>query len=329
MDFSTADFSAGFPTYETLVAHHPVAVKKRLNALRNLQDEHSALESKFRNEVLELEKKYAKLYEPIYEKRSGIVAGNVEPTAEQTKYKDETVEESSEAPKDDVKGIPRFWLQVLKTHPAISELITTKDEEALEHLTNIKYEFLPNNPGFKLEFYFSPNKFFTNSVLTKTYYLGPSPDLAYGDVIYDKAEGTKIEWKETMDLSVTVEVKKQRHKATNKVRTIKKEIPTPTFFNFFSPPKAPEGDNDDHDVDEMLESDYEIGELIKEKMIPRAVDWFTGKALEYEDGLFDEDDELPEGLEFDDDDDDDNDDDDDDDDADAGAAGEKPECKNQ
>ncbi|KAJ3121623.1 hypothetical protein HK098_003515 [Nowakowskiella sp. JEL0407] len=317
----------GFPPYETLIAHHPTAIKKRLNALRNLQDEHATLEAQFKSDLLELEKKYAKFYAPIYLQRSEIITGTVEPTAEQTKYKDETVQDStSEDAKEDVKGIPRFWLQVLKNHPSVAELITEKDEEALEHLTDIKYEFLSDNPGFKLEFYFSPNKFFTNTVLTKTYYLTPSPDLAYGDVIYEKAEGTKIEWKETMDLSVAVELKKQRHKATNKVRTIKKEIQTDTFFNFFNPPKASESE-EDPEVDDMLESDYEIGELIKEKMIPKAVDWFTGKALEYEESLID--DEFFDGLESGDDDDDNDDDDDDDDDADAGRAGEKPECKQQ
>jgi nucleosome assembly protein 1-like 1 len=36
--------------------------------------------------------------------------------------------------------------------------------------------------------------------------------------------------------------------------------------------------------------DYNIGEDIKEKLIPRAIDWFTGAALEYEE--IDEDD-LP------------------------------------
>jgi nucleosome assembly protein 1-like 1 len=32
-----------------------------------------------------------------------------------------------------------------------------------------------------------------------------------------------------------------------------------------------------------LELDYQLGEDIKEKLIPRAVDWFTGEALAYED----------------------------------------------
>lgn len=31
---------------------------------------------------------------------------------------------------------------------------------------------------------------------------------------------------------------------------------------------------------QALEIDYETGEMIKEKLIPDAVNWFTGKALE-------------------------------------------------
>jgi nucleosome assembly protein 1-like 1 len=31
-----------------------------------------------------------------------------------------------------------------------------------------------------------------------------------------------------------------------------------------------------------LELDYTLGEDIKEKIIPRAIDWFTGEALQYE-----------------------------------------------
>jgi nucleosome assembly protein 1-like 1 len=31
-----------------------------------------------------------------------------------------------------------------------------------------------------------------------------------------------------------------------------------------------------------LELDYQLGEDIKEKLIPRAIDWFTGEALAYE-----------------------------------------------
>lgn len=74
---------------------------------------------------------------------------------------------------------------------------------------------------------------------------------------------------------------------------MKKTVPTESFFNFFDPPKAPEGEEDDgvSDVEERLELDYQLGEDIKEKLIPRAIDWFTGEALQFE-GL---DEDLEEG----------------------------------
>lgn len=65
---------------------------------------------------------------------------------------------------------------------------------------------------------------------------------------------------------------------------VKKTVPTESFFNFFSPPKAPTDDDDDaaSDIEERLELDYQLGEDIKEKLIPRAIDWFTGEALQFE-----------------------------------------------
>lgn len=71
---------------------------------------------------------------------------------------------------------------------------------------------------------------------------------------------------------------------TKQTRVVKKTVPTESFFNFFDPPKAPEADEDDaaSDVEERLELDYQLGEDIKEKLIPRAIDWFTGEALQFE-----------------------------------------------
>lgn len=70
---------------------------------------------------------------------------------------------------------------------------------------------------------------------------------------------------------------------TKQTRVIKKTVPTESFFNFFSPPAAP-SDEDEvaSDIEERLELDYQLGEDIKEKLIPRAIDWFTGEALAFE-----------------------------------------------
>lgn len=118
---------------------------------------------------------------------------------------------------------------------------------------------------------------------------------------------------------------------TKQTRVIKKTVPTESFFNFFSPP-VPPTDEDDvaSDIEERLELDYQLGEDIKEKLIPRAIDWFTGEALAFEE--FDD----AEDAEFDDEDDEDDEDEEDvDSEEDEEEEGGKPrsqqasECKNQ
>lgn len=192
-------------------------------------------------------------------------------------------------------------------------------------------------PGFKIAFLFGSNEYFENEALEKTYLY--QEEVGYsGDFVYDRAIGTEIKWKEDKDLTKEFEIKKQRNKSrsmffplfclsdaydqtdTNRTRLVRKARPTDSFFNFFSPPVPPanEDELDDDELEELeekLEMDYQIGEDLKEKVlfgilsyllfadvsqiIPRAIDYFTGKALEYD--MMDEDDEFDE---FDDDDED-------------------------
>ena len=112
----------------------------------------------------------------------------------------------------DVKGIPNFWLTALRNHPHLSELITDEDDDALASLKDIQVSYLLDNPGFKLEFFFDENVYFTNNVLTKVYYLQEDEDGDADDLMYDHAEGTVISWKEGKNLAVKIETKKQRHK---------------------------------------------------------------------------------------------------------------------
>ncbi|KAF8936766.1 nucleosome assembly protein-domain-containing protein [Dissophora ornata] len=319
----------------------PVEVRRRVKGLKSLQHKHSALEVEFQKEILALEKKYLDLYTPLYQKRAEYVSGKAEPTdaevedgvsddEKEQEEEDEDDEDEKEAEK--VEGIPEFWLTALKSHPQFTEIITEKDEEALKHLVDIRLSYF-EKPGFRLDFEFSPNDFFSNTTLSKTYFYQDEPGYG-GDFVFDHAEGTKIDWKEGKDLSVTVETKKQRHKGTNKTRVVKKTVPAETFFSFFSPPVAPEEDaeedeDEDEDIGEKMEIDYGLGEELKDNLIPRAVDWFTGKALQYQDN----DDQYDDDFDYDDeeeDEDEDEDDDEDDDDDDLPTKDEKaPECKQQ
>ncbi|PON23132.1 nucleosome assembly protein 1-like 1 [Trichoderma gamsii] len=281
----------------------PAPVRRRVSGLRAIQKDHAKLESEFQEEVLQLEKKYFAKFTPLYEKRSEIINGKVEPTDEEVKRGDEDQEEEAEAAEpaeeaaqpDDlaeaVKGIPEFWLSAMKNQVTLAEMITDRDEAALKHLTDIRMEYL-DKPGFRLIFEFAENEFFSDKIITKTYFYQNESGYG-GDFIYDHAEGHKIDWYPGKDLTVRVEAKKQRNKNTKQTRIVKKSVPTESFFNFFSPPKPPTDDADPEDdvtsdIEERLELDYQLGEDIKEKLIPRAVDWFTGEALAYEE--FEEDD---------------------------------------
>ncbi|TEY80562.1 hypothetical protein BOTCAL_0037g00170 [Botryotinia calthae] len=277
----------------------PTPVRRRVAGLKGVQKEHSKLEAEFQEEVLELEKKYFAKFTPLYQKRAKIVNGEVEPTEEEIKSGEEDDEEhdAEQAEKVDesaekISGIPEFWLSAMKNQVSLAEMITDRDEAALKDLTDIQMEYL-DKPGFRLIFQFADNEFFTNKTITKTYFYQNESGYG-GDFIYDHAEGDKINWKEGKDLTVRVESKKQRNKNTKQTRVVKKTVPTESFFNFFSPPKAPTDDDDDDlasDIEERLELDYQLGEDIKEKLIPRAIDWFTGEALQFEEL----DDDLEEG----------------------------------
>lgn len=207
----------------------PPPVRRRVAGLKGVQKEHAKLEAEHQAEVLALEKKYFAKFTPLYEKRAKIVNGQAEPSPEEVEAgeteddkddekdeKDEKDEETKEGGDDkkaeaEMKGIPEFWLSAMKNQISLAELITDRDEAALKHLTDIRLEYL-ERPGFRLIFEFEENEFFTNKVISKTYYY--QSESAYGgDFIYDSAEGDSIDWKPGKDLTVRVESKKQRNKS--------------------------------------------------------------------------------------------------------------------
>ena len=352
----------------------PKKVKQRVWALSALQQQLFQLEREFQIEMFELEQKYLGLYAPVFERRAKIVGGEVEPTEDEIKEGESLVKEEGESEEEeeakeeeeeeeessDAKGIPAFWLTALENLPIVNETITDRDAEVLEHLTDIKLQYLESGkPGFKLVFEFNTdtNTYFSNPTLTKTYYY--QSELGYsGDFIYDHAEGEEIKWlSNAVNVTVLVETRKQRNKHTKQIRTIERLTPVESFFNFFDPPtvdgndddndadkknkadgaEAKEGkeeeenenDDDDDDLEARLALDYSIGEQIKDKLIPRAVDWFTGAALEFEfmdesEAEDDDDEEEEEEGESEDDDDEEEEHDDF-----KGVKEEPPECKQQ
>jgi nucleosome assembly protein 1-like 1 len=158
----------------------------------------------------------------LYARRHAIITGTSQPTPEEVEAGEkQSLKDDSEyapLPKDipaATTGIPEFWRTALRNHPGISDLITDRDAEALKHLIDIRISYIPNTepkPGFKLSFVFSPNEYFENEVLEKTYVY--QEEVGYsGDFVYDRAIGTEIRWKDEKDLTKEFEIKKQRNKS--------------------------------------------------------------------------------------------------------------------
>ncbi|KAL4346213.1 hypothetical protein AHAS_Ahas11G0355900 [Arachis hypogaea] len=285
------------------------SVRKRVEVLREIQGQHDELEAKFFEERAALEAKYQKMYQPLYTKRFEIVNGvtEVEGIAE---------EKTADAEEDEEKGVPAFWLNAMKNNEVLAEEISERDEGALKFLKDIKWSRIDNPKGFKLEFYFDTNPYFTNTVLTKTYHM-----IDEDEPILEKAIGTEIQWHPGKCLTQKI-LKKKPKKGSKNAKPITKTENCESFFNFFNPPQVPEDDEDiDEDMAEELqnqmEQDYDIGSTIRDKIIPHAVSWFTGEAIqgeEFGDLEDDDEDDIEEDDEEDDDDEEDEDEDEEDED---------------
>lgn len=281
----------------------PKKVLKRVVAIRKIHSSVEDIDLEYKKERIALEQKYLALKQPLFDARDKIISGEVEAPEEEAapEAASEAVEDEDE---EDVDGIPGFWLQCLGAHHVTGELIAEEDVPALEALTSITCSYDESFSSFTLKFTFAENEYFTNTVLTKTY--GVSPDL-----LDEKApaltsnEGTAIDWKPTKNLTVTEIKKKQKAKSgrnKGQVRTVSTTVPKASFFHFFSTPTGEEDEEDegkDEDDEEghqriklTMEEDYDVGHTIRTAIIPEAVLWYTGEAVDDE---YDED-EDDEGL---------------------------------
>merc|ERR1712002_362329 len=290
----------------------PNSVKRRIKALKNLQRKFCEVECEFYKEVTALERKYMKKYDPLYAKRKDIITGDYEPNDEECQWESDKKEEDKKEKNEqeegikeklkmdeNVKGIPNFWLTIFKSTPMLQEMVQEHDEPILECLEDIKLNFSsPESPlSFTLEFHFAQNSYFTNKVLTKTYQLVSTIDEAapfsFEGPEISTSTGCSINWNKGKNVTMKTVEKKQKHKNKGTTRTISKEVPTDSFFNFFSPPEAGEDEELDEEMEALVTADIEIGHLLKERVIPRAVLFFTGEVSddEYDDDDEDDDDD--------------------------------------
>lgn len=124
--------------------------------------------------------------------------------------------------------IADFWITALRNHAGVRSFLSIRDIDALKHLTDVQLSYLPGRVhpatgqdaktegatgpvGYKLLFFFSPNEYFEDEVLEKTYIYKPEINWV-GDYVYERSEGTQIRWKDGKDLTKDFQSKTQRSK---------------------------------------------------------------------------------------------------------------------
>ena len=178
-----------------------------------------------------------------------------------TKLTDE--KNKKEAEDKVVKGVPEFWLTVFKNAFKNTRNISLQeaDDPILTKLKDITVTFNESPMGFTLHFYFEPNEYFSNGVLTKEYEMKcePSEDdpLSFEGPELKNCKGCMINWKEPF---------------------LRKEVKKASFFDFFNPPPIPDPEVDvDPIIQDLLFADFALGEYIRDRIIPKAVLFFTGE----------------------------------------------------
>ena len=193
-------------------------------------------------------------------------------------------EKGAEAGKDEeVRGIPNFWLTALQNVQLLESRIFTHDVPILATLQDIKMIY-PNKDGldFTIEFYFADNEYFTNKVLTKQYVVkcevDPEEPFSFTGAEIVNCSGCEIHWNKGKNVTRRHIRRRTKEKKVTSPKYVTKVEPQESFFMFFSPPVVKDYLEDmSDDSRNVLESDFTLGEIIKEKVIPRAVLYFTGE----------------------------------------------------
>ncbi|GJR42857.1 NAP1-related protein 2-like protein [Tanacetum coccineum] len=133
-----------------------------IEKLQEIQDELEKINEKASEEVLEVEQKYNVVRKPVFDKRSDII-----------------------------KSIPDFWLTAFLSHPVLSDLLNEEDQKIFKHLISLEVEDSKDmKSGYSITFNFSPNSYFEDAKLTKTF--------TFTDDGTTKITATPIKWKEGM-----------------------------------------------------------------------------------------------------------------------------------
>merc|ERR1719265_721039 len=99
-------------------------------------------------------------------------------------------------------------------------------------------------------------------------------------------EATVIAWKPGMDITKKTVTRKQKNKRTKQIRKLTETVSVPSFFSFFMTHNIPteeemESMTEDRveELEVLVENDYELGCIFRDKIVPNALLWYTGEMV--------------------------------------------------
>jgi len=263
--------------------------QRRVRALKKLLLIKVGIEEQFHKDFHDLSAKYQAFVKPLYLKRKEIVTGLAD--------REDDGDDYSQPPQSLIpqpstskyvplvqKGIPEFWLQVLKNAALMKITINPTDEEALKSLIDITSYNISSEPrGFKVEFHFEENDFFENSVLTKTYELDFTPKseelLNYKGPYMFRCTGCEIKWKPGMNLTIDT-IKKDALEGNIDQDNSEIVVRKDSFFLFFEPPTEKFSMTiGDYKMITII-NHFDIGYYLHERIVPMALLYYTQEARE-------------------------------------------------
>ncbi|KAF8820461.1 nucleosome assembly protein (nap) protein [Cardiosporidium cionae] len=260
----------------------PEDEKAVITELKSVQVKHKAIEAKYDQEWAALKLRYELMFLPLYEKRAELLV-----------MKSDSINEKSPA-----TSVAGFWLKTFLNHQLLKEKIEQYDKCILEYLTDVRSEWIDSSKqeSFRLIFMFAPNPYFTNTVLTKQYNV--ETEEGEEDAMLQSTVSTVIEWNEGKDVTKKTITRKTTNKRTHELKYVREvQGNAQSFFTFFNSREIPSAQSlqqmEHVDVvrfGEEVELDFNIGVIIRERIIPYAVKWFLGEMdSEESDGEFLED----------------------------------------
>ena len=268
----------------------PEEVKDRFKALKVLTDQLHVLDEEEDLAYRAIERKYELLYGKVYQKRAALLKGDSQPQqATLDKFEEmknnllDEAYEGLEVPicdvkdiQNTVKGVSAFWLKAFLAHSNLQHEVSEKDRAMLQYLEDIKLELHETGFGYTLTFVFEANSYFTATELKKQFIM-TKPN------VVEKCVGTPIVWAAGTD--PTKEKKKKKVKQGGKQKTVTTTVKCESFFNFFESveaaqvgkPSAEDSEDDEENkIGEQMDHDFDMGNDIKDDIVPLALEYFLG-----------------------------------------------------